>query len=183
MKSPITTWGQLGLTGEWRDRPIHLVGVQPPDGVPNFISRRVCNNGTLRDGIFGENNGEPRSVLTRIVEDVARDPLAIGYAGFHNRQPNTHPLQLANTAAGPFLAGTFDDVRTTAWPLSRYIYIYIDRDPTKPLAPAIKQFLTYVLSFEGQRQLEEEGIFMPLPPKNRRRTTRQTQLTLPFVIP
>ncbi|HZQ45294.1 MAG TPA: substrate-binding domain-containing protein [Acidobacteriaceae bacterium] len=159
----ITTWGQLGLAGEWRYRPIHLVGVQPPDGVPNFISRRVCSNGSLRDGIFGEKNGEPRSVLTRIVEDVARDPLAIGYAGFHNRQPNTRPVQLAETAAGPFLSGTFDEVRTARFPLTRFVYVYVDRNPAEPLNPAVKQFLTYVLSLEGQRKVEEEGIFMPLP--------------------
>lgn len=163
-KLSITTWGQLGPTGEWARRPIHLVGVQPPDGVPNFISRRVCNGAPLRDGIFGEKNGEPRSVLTRIVEDVARDPLAIGYAGFHNRQPNTHPLLLANQASGPFLSGTFDEVRSAAFPLTRFVYIYIDRAPSKPLNPAVRQFLTYILSLEGQRSVAEEGIFMPLPP-------------------
>lgn len=160
---PITTWGQLGLTGEWKDRPIHLMGVQPPDGVPNFIARRVCSNGTLRNGIYGEKNGEPRSVLTRIVEDVAKDPDAIGYAGFHNRQPNTHPVLLADTPAGPFLSGTFDEVRTAAFPLTRFVYIYIDRNPAKSLAPALQQFLRYILSLDGQRMVEEEGIFMPLP--------------------
>ena len=161
--APITTWGQLGLTGEWKDRPIHLVGVQPPDGVPNFISRRVCNNGTLRDGIYGERNGEPRSVLTRIVEDVAEDPAAIGYAGFHNRQPNTHPLLIADTTRGPFMSGTFDEVRSARFPLTRFIYIYVDRNPAHPLSPAVREFLRYVLSLDGQRMVEEEGIFMPLP--------------------
>jgi phosphate transport system substrate-binding protein len=161
----ITEWGQLGLTGEWQHRPIHLVGVLPPDGVPNYISRSVCNTGQLRDGIFGEKNGEPTSVLTRIVQDVAKDPNALGYAGFHNRQPNTHPLALAPTAAGPFLTGTFDEVRNAEYPLTRTIYIYLDRDPKKPLDPAIQQFLSYVLSLEGQEQVQAEGIFMPLPPR------------------
>jgi phosphate transport system substrate-binding protein len=161
--APITTWGQLGLTGEWTNRPIDLVGVQPPDGVPNFISRRVCDNGTLRDGIYGEKNGEPRSVLTRIVEDVAKDPAAIGYAGFHNRQPNTHPLLIADTADGPYMSGTFDEVRSARFPLTRFVYIYVDRNPAHPLSPPIREFLRYVLSLDGQRMVEEEGIFMPLP--------------------
>lgn len=161
--APITTWGQLCLTGEWKDKPIHLIGVQPPDGVPNFISRRVCNNGTLRDGIFGEKNGEPRSVLTRIVDDVAKDPAAIGYAGFHNRQPNTHPLLIADVARGPYMSGSFDEVRSARYPLTRFVYIYVDRDPAHPLLPGVREFLRYVLSLEGQRKVEEEGIFMPLP--------------------
>ena len=160
---PITEWGQLGLTGDWAHHPIHLVGVLPPDGVPNFISRRVCNGGLLRDGILSEKNDGTTSVLTRIVEDVARDPNAIGYAGFHNRQPGTHPLLIAETAAGPYYAGTFDEVRTAVYPLTRFVYIYVDRPPNAPLAPTVREFLRYVLSLEGQLAVEQEGIFMPLP--------------------
>lgn len=160
---PITEWGQLGLTGDWVHRPIHLVGVLPPDGVPNFISRRVCNGGLLRDGILTEKNGGPTSVLTRIVEDVAKDPNAIGYAGFHNRQPGTHPLLIADTTDGKYHAGTFEEVRTAVYPLTRFVYIYIDRPPNVPLALPIREFLRYVLSLEGQRAVEQEGIFMPLP--------------------
>jgi phosphate transport system substrate-binding protein len=164
-KQPVTEWGQLGLTGDWAHRLIHLVGVLPPDGVPNFITRRVCNGGLLRDGIVGEKNGGPTSVLTRIVEDVAKDPDAIGYASFHNRQPGTHPLLIAGTAEGPYYKGTFDEVRTAVYPLTRFVYIYIDRPPNTPLSPAIREFLLYVLSLEGQHQVEQEGIFMPLPPR------------------
>ncbi|HEV2485184.1 MAG TPA: substrate-binding domain-containing protein [Terracidiphilus sp.] len=164
-KQPLTEWGQLGLTGDWAHRPIHLVGVLPPDGVPNFITRRVCNDGLLRGGILGEKNGGPTSVLTRIVEDVANDPNAIGYAGFHNRQPDTHPLHIADTSAGPYYEGTFDQVRTAVYPLTRFVYIYVDRPPNAPLAPPVREFLRYVLSLEGQRAVEQEGIFMPLPPR------------------
>ena len=162
-KQPITEWGQLGLAGDWAHRPIHLVGVLPPDGVPNFIARRVCSGGLLRDGILGEKNGSPTSVLARIVEDVAKDPNAIGYAGFHNRQPGTHPLLIADTADGPYYAGSFDEVRTAVYPLTRFVYIYVDRPPNAPLAPAVREFLRYVLSLDGQRAVEQEGIFMPLP--------------------
>jgi phosphate transport system substrate-binding protein len=164
-KRQITEWGEVGLTGDWSHRPIDLVGVLPPDGVPNFITRRVCNGGLLRDGIHGEKNGEPTSVLTRIVQDVAKDPNGIGYAGFHNRQPGTHPIQIADTAAGPFYEGTFDEVRSAVYPLTRFVYIYLDRPPDRPLDPPIRTFLSYILSLDGQRKVEEEGIFMPLPPR------------------
>ena len=164
-KQSLTQWGQLGLTGDWAHRPIHLVGVLPPDGVPNFITRRVCNGGLLRDGILSEKNGGPTSVLTRIVDDVAKDPSAIGYAGFHNRQPGTHPVSIAVTPEGPFYEGTFDEVRSAVYPLTRFVYIYVDRPPDAPLASPVREFLRYVLSLEGQREVEHEGIFMPLPPR------------------
>lgn len=163
--SPITEWGQLGLTGRWVHEPVQLVGVRPPDGVPNFISRVICDNSPLRSGICGEKNGEPTSVLTRIVKDIAGDPDALGYAGFRNRQPGTHAVLIGNTTAGPYYRGTFDEVRTAVYPLTRFVYIYINHPPAQPVDAGIEQFLEYVLSFEGQRKVEEEGIFMPLPPK------------------
>jgi phosphate transport system substrate-binding protein len=159
----ITEWGQLGATGEWAHRPVHLVGVQPPDGVPNFITRRVCDGGLLRGGILGEKNGGATSVLTRIVKDVAADEDAIGYAGFHNQLPGTHPVDIGETSAGPFYQGTFQEVRTARYPLTRFIYIYIDRAPNAPLQPALREFLTYVLSLDGQRIVEQQRVFMPLP--------------------
>ena len=162
-KQPLTEWGQLGLTHEWTHRPIHLVGVLPPDGVPNFITRTICKGGLLRDDVLAEKNSGPTSVLTRIVDDIARDPSAIGYAGFHNRQPGTHPVLLADTSAGPYYAGTFDEVRSATYPLTRFVYIYVDRAPNAQLSPPVREFLRYVLSLEGQRQVEQESIFMPLP--------------------
>ena len=159
----INTWGDLGLHGEWATLPIHLVGVLPPDGVPNFISRRICDGGPLREGILGEKNGGPTSVLTRIVEDVARDRGAIGYAGFHNVQPGTHAIAIGRSSSGPFYTGTFDEVRTAAYPLTRFVYLYVDQAPGTPLKSAMREFLRYILSLEGQRRVQEEGIFMPLP--------------------
>ena len=83
---PITTWGQLGLTGDWAAHPIHPIGVNFPDGISNFIRLRVCNDGELRTDIHTEHTGGPINVLDRIVTDVATDPAAIGYAGFANLQ-------------------------------------------------------------------------------------------------
>lgn len=160
----VTHWGQLGLTGAWVNAPIHLVGVLPPDGVPNFIERRVCSNGVSRAGIQGEKNGGPTSVLTRIVQDVASDPYAIGYAGFHNRQPGTHAVQIAENSSGPYFAGTFDEVRTAVYPLTRFVYLYVDLQPSAEADdPVVRNFVEYVLSLEGQRQVLNDGTFMPLP--------------------
>ena len=162
-KSEITRWGQLGLTGAWADKPIHLIGVLPPDGVPNFISLRICQGGPLREGISTEKNGGPVSVLTRIVQDVEKDPYAIGYAGFHNILPGTKQVQLSVAPGGPYMKGTFDEVRTARYPMTRYVYIYVNAAPGHPMDPIVQEFLRYVLSRQGQLQIEQEGIFMPLP--------------------
>ena len=159
----ITTWGQLGATGEWASHPVHLVGVLPPDGVPNFISRTICEGGPFREGITTEKNAGNGSVLTRIVQHVVDDPNAIGYAGFHNQLPGTKPVALSVQPAGPYLAGTFDEVRTARYPLTRYINMYTAPPSGGPSDAVVREFLRFILSREGQKIVEEESIFMPLP--------------------
>jgi len=164
-KEDITTWGQLGATGEWANRPIKLVGVMQPDGISNYIRLMICGGGEFKSSLKEEKIDHSEgavSVLTRIVLDVAKDPTAIGYAGFHNRQPGTKPVALAKTERGPFLTGTFEEVTSARFPLTRHIYILVNRPPGKPLEAKVKEFLKYVLSREGQRAVESEGIFLPL---------------------
>lgn len=165
-KEDLTTWGQIGAGGEWATRPIHLVGVMQPDGISNYIRLMICNDGEFKSGIREEkidHSPGAVSVLTRIVTDVSNDPLAIGYAGFHNRQPGTKQVSLAETARGPFLTGSFEEVTSARFPLTRYIYILVNRPPGKPLERNVKEFLKYVLSRDGQKAVENEGIFLPLP--------------------
>jgi phosphate transport system substrate-binding protein len=73
-EKPITTWGQLGLTGDWANKPIHTIGVNFPDGISNFIRLRVCSGGDLRQDIRSEHTGGSINVLDRIVADITADP-------------------------------------------------------------------------------------------------------------
>jgi phosphate transport system substrate-binding protein len=72
-------------------------------------------------------------------------------------------VALAVTDKGPYYKGTFEEVVEQKYPLSRVIYIYINRAPGKPIDPKLREFLKYVLSKEGQTVVEQEGVFLPLP--------------------
>jgi phosphate transport system substrate-binding protein len=159
---PITKWGELGLTGEWAVRDIHPVGVNFPDGISNFIRLRVCKGGDLRQGIREEHTGGPINVLDRIVTDVTADPASIGYAGFANLKPGSKLIAISEDG-GPYLEGTRAEVETARYPLSRYIYIFIDRAPGQPLPPLEREFLRYVTSPAGQALVGSDNIYMPLP--------------------
>jgi len=159
---PITKWGELGLTGEWANRDIHPVGVNFPDGISNFIRLRVCKDGDLRQGIREEHTGGPINVLDRIVTDVAADPAAIGYAGFANLKPGSKLIPVSEDD-GPYLEGTPAEVRTAQYPLTRYIYIFVDRVPGQPIPPLERAFLRYVTSPAGQQLVGSDNIYMPLP--------------------
>jgi len=94
---------------------------------------------------------------------VAADPYAIGYAGFGNDMPGIKTVALSEGKSGPYLKGTFEEVVAQKYPLSRVIYIFINRAPGKPVDPKVREFLTFVLSRQGQADVEKEGIFLPLP--------------------
>ena len=159
---PIATWGQLGLTGDWTGRPIHLVGVNFPDGISNFIRLRICQGGELRPDIRSEHTGGPVNVLERIVTDVAGDPAAIGYAGFANLKPGAKIVAISEDG-GPYLTGTRAEVAVARYPLTRYIYIFIDHARGHPIPPLERAFLGYVTSPAGQALVGLDNIYMPLP--------------------
>ena len=162
-KTPFTTWGQLGLTGEWASKPIHPIGVNFPDGISNFIRLRICKGGELRSDIRPEHTGGPVNVLDRIVTDVVADPASIGYAGFANLKPGSKLVALSE-GGGPYLSGARAEVASAQYPLTRFIYIFVNSKPGEAMPPLERAFLGYVESPEGQVLVGTDGIYIPLPP-------------------
>jgi len=165
-KEDLTRWGQLGLTGEWADRPIHAYGVQWPDGISNYIRLLPCDDGELKTSIRGVKIDHSPGVLTalfRILGEIDQDPLALGYGGFYGEKPNTKRIAISASPKGPYLMGNFDEVASAKYPLTRYVHIVVNKAPGKPLDPKVKEFLKYILSQEGQQAVEREGVFLPLP--------------------
>lgn len=158
----ITTWGDLGLTGEWSKRPIHLYGLKPVNGIEQFVKANVLQGGDYKDNIeFVKGNGFTHA-FTVAAEDMAAHPGGLTYALLANVTPNVKVLPLAEAAGQPFLEPTLENVYTHKYPLSRYVYIFVNRPPGKPLEPKIKEFLKLVLSREGQDVVAREGVFIPL---------------------
>jgi phosphate transport system substrate-binding protein len=152
IKEPITKWGQLGLTGEWADKPIHAWGVEIPNGYDVFV------NGQWREGIQSEHTVIPLS------DRVAADKYAISYTGLAwNTNPGTKVLKLAVHPGDPAIPATFDTVAAQKYPLSRTIYMFINREPGKPISSLLKEFIKYALSREGQQAVVDDRIFTPLP--------------------
>jgi phosphate transport system substrate-binding protein len=164
----IKTWGDVGVKGEFADKPIHLWGLIRPNGIANFVQERVLSIDPSDLGEYKSPITERTTVgnlpaLDAIGQGVAGDPYAIGYSGFSNVTSEIKAVALSIGDNGPFYKGTFEEVVAQKYPLSRVIYIYVNRAPGKPLDPKIKEFLKYVLSKEGQAVVEQEGIFLPLP--------------------
>jgi phosphate transport system substrate-binding protein len=158
IKEPITKWGQLGLTGEWADKPIHLWGVEIPNGYDNFVNMHVLADGQWREGI------QTQHTVIGLSDEVAKDKYALSYTGLAwDTNPDTKVLKLIVHAGDTAIAPTFDTVASQQYPLARTIYMFVNREPGKPLNPVLREFIRYALSREGQQAVVDDGIFTPLP--------------------
>jgi phosphate transport system substrate-binding protein len=156
----ITKWGDLGLAGEWADKPIHVfsVPISDPNGNPlgivNYLQERVfhASHGWRRSLYQVDSNGPGlgHHMLTRIVRQVAEDPYAIGFSGFDFASPGAKTLALAESDAGPWYRGTHDEVARRVYPLTRTIYLGTNTREGAELPPPVREFLRFVLSREGQ---------------------------------
>ena len=164
----ITTWGQLGLTGDWATRPIALHGMRArrdtgnPPGIVNFLESRLLTGRTWRDDVKGYVDApDGTQALEQIVRAVAADEAAIGYSGFAYAVPSAKPVALAETDELPAFAGTSEEIAREQYPLARKIYLCLGMDPDGVGG----EFVRYVLGPEGQRLITADAQgFFPLPP-------------------
>ncbi|GAB3627647.1 Phosphate-binding protein PstS [Pandoraea terrae] len=157
---PVKTWGDLGLTGEWADKPIHVYAIKPWNGFEEFVRQKILST----DGKRGEWSDDIHydKLVFPLAKRVANDRYGIGYSGIAYIDSPVKMLPLAETANGPFVAPTYENVALATYPLSRLIYFNTNKAPGKPLDPAIAEFLRYVLSKEGQQSVIDNAMYVPL---------------------
>ncbi len=161
----VTKWGDLGLTGEWADRPIKLYGLRPPNGIEQFVRARVLLGGEWRDGIQHVKGRGFTHAFTVAAEDMKTQKGGLTYGLLANVTPDVRVVPLAAQEGQPFVLPTVETVYEHRYPLSRHVYIFINRKPGEPLPAKTKEFLKLVLSQQGQRVVAEEGVFLPLTPQ------------------
>ena len=168
-KQNVTTWGQLGLTGEWASRPIGLYGRNSASGTYGFFKELVLKNGDYKDTV----KEQPGSAS--VVQGVTEDRYAIGYSGAGYRTSGVRAVPLSEQPAGPFFSGTYEEVTSGKYPLSRFLYVYVNKAPGKPLDPMQLEFLKLVMSREGQEVVVKDG-YIPVPAKVAEKTLKDLGL-------
>jgi len=157
---PSKTWGDLGLTGEWADKPIHVYAIKPWNGFEEFVRQRVLSlpgkRGEWRTDLnFAE-------VVFPVAKSVAQDRYAIGYTGLAYLDAPVKVLALQRDARAPAVPATYEAVAAATYPLSRLTYFNVNKKPGARLNPAIEEFLRFVLSRQGQSVVLSQGTYMPL---------------------
>jgi len=149
----VATWGDLGLTGDWAGRPISLYGRNSASGTYGFFKEHTLKNGDYKDTV----KEQPGSAS--VVQGVTEDRFGMGYSGIGYRTSGVKPVGLADTGAAS--DGNYGDVVSGKYPLSRFLYIYINKAPAKPLDPLVKEFVKFITSKEGQEVVIKDG-YLPL---------------------
>ena len=150
----VKTWGDLGLAAEWAGKPISLYGRNSASGTYGFFKEVALGKGDYRDTV----KEQPGSAS--VVQGVTEDRFAIGYSGIGYRTSGVRPLSLAGKD-GQFYSTEPADVLSGKYPLSRYLYVYFNRAPNKPLDPLVREFLEFVVSKEGQEIVVKDG-YLPI---------------------
>jgi phosphate transport system substrate-binding protein len=155
-KEDIKTWGQLGLTGDWANRPISLYGRNSASGTYGFFKEHSLKNGDYKDEV----KEQPGSAS--VVQGVTVDRYAIGYSGIGYATPGVRAVPLAAKAGDECYEAAVDNAYAGTFPLARFLFVYINRAPGKPLDPLTREFVKLMASKEGQEVVIKDGYY-PIP--------------------
>ena len=164
--APVKTWGDLGLAGGWKDRPIHVYTYGLDQDVARFLEKTILGGSQKWTADLHEFADTPAmDAGRRIVDALARDPAGIAVSCLCDATAAVKPLALARDAGAPPVPATRESVRTRAYPLARPVSMFVDRAPGQAVAPKPAAFLAYVLGPQGQADIARDGGYLPLPPE------------------
>lgn len=154
----IKAWGGTGLTGNYAQKPISLYGRNSASGTYGYFKEHALCKGDYKDTV----KEQPGSAS--VVQGINEDPFGLGYSGIGYRTSGVKSLKLAAKPGAPYYSDDAENVLSGKYPLARFLYVYVNKAPNKPLDPLVKEFLRFVLSQEGQQTVVKDG-FIPLPAK------------------
>lgn len=152
----INTWGDAGLTGEWASRPIQMYGRNSVSGTYGYFKEEALCKGDFRDTV----NEQPGSAS--VVQSVTKSLNGVGYSGIGYKTSGVRAVPLAEREGEDFIDATPENAVTGHYPLSRFLYIYVNKKPNQPLSPLEQEFIKMVLSKAGQTDVIKDG-YIPLP--------------------
>lgn len=164
----IRTWGQLGLTGDWADKPIHPGGQTLRGNNTTQLSDKIlCGSDQWNEGYRAYANyidpkGKivPWSIQAR--DALEKDKYGIYYVSPMSMSPKLKELAIQGHDGGPYVKRSLETIRDHSYPLYNEYYFYFNREPGKAVDPKVDEFLHFILSREGQEEVQREGRYMPL---------------------
>jgi len=153
----VTRWGQLGLGGDWDSRPLQLYGRNSVSGTYGYFKEHALCNGDYKNTV----NEQPGSAS--VVQSVTKSINGIGYSGIGYKTSGVRTVPLTAKEGGKMIDATAENAVSGEYPLARFLYVYVNKHPNKPLTPLETEFVKMILSKTGQNVVVKDG-YIPLPP-------------------
>ncbi len=142
----ITNWKDVG----GKDMAIVVIGRDSASGSRSFFTDSVMNGENYVNTMFEKNSNGA------VEQSVDQTPGAIGYTGLGFN--DTLIRQLKINVNGTLIAPSVATVLDKSYPLSRYLYMITNGQPTG----LTKDYINFILSPAGQQIVQAQG-FVPLP--------------------
>lgn len=157
-KNDVKTWGDLGVTGDLANKPVQLFGRNSVSGTYGYFKEEALCKGDFKPNV----NEQPGSAS--VVQSISSSLNGIGYSGIGYKTASVKTVALAKKEGGEFVEDNESNALNGTYPLSRFLYVYVNKAPNKPLAPLDAEFIKLVLSQAGQQVVVKDG-YIPLPKK------------------
>ena len=150
----VNRWSEVGLEGDWAAKDIQLYGRNSVSGTYGYFKKKALCKGDFRNNV----NEQPGSAS--VVQSISSSVNAIGYSGIGYKTSGVRTVPLSKKGDN-FVDATLENVATGKYPLSRFLYVYVNKHPNKPRSPIDAEVLKMVLSVDGQKIVEKDG-YVPL---------------------
>ena len=151
----IETWGDVGVAA-WGAKSIQLYGRNSVSGTYGYFKEHALCKGDFKSDV----NEQPGSAS--VVQSVTTSVNGIGYSGLGYSTSGVRIVPLAKKGSTDYIEATAENALKGTYPLTRYLFIYVNKKPNQQLPPLEKEFLKMVLSKEGQEVVIKGG-YIPLP--------------------
>jgi len=153
----IESWGDAGVAA-WGSKSIQLYGRNSVSGTYGYFKEHALCKGDFKNNV----NEQPGSAS--VVQSVTSSVNGIGYSGMGYTTSGVKMVPLAKKGSKTFVEATPENAIAGTYPLTRYLYIYVNKKPNQPMAPLDNEFIKMVLSKTGQQVVIKDG-YIPLPAK------------------
>ncbi|MFG0319148.1 MAG: PstS family phosphate ABC transporter substrate-binding protein [Planctomycetota bacterium JB042] len=154
--TPVATWGDLGMRGDFASAKISLFGRNSASGTYGFFKTNALKKGDFKDEV----KEQPGSA--GVVQGVSKDRFAVGYSGIGYRTSDVRAVPLSSKEGKTAYEANLENVVNEDYPLGRFLNLYVNKAPGKPMDPMVREFLKFVFSREGQEVVVKAG-YLPLP--------------------
>lgn len=158
LKNKVDSWGELGMSGSWKSRNLQIFGRNSVSGTYGYFKKKALCKGDYKSTV----NEQPGSAS--VVQSVSTSLNGVGYSGIGYKTSGVRAVPLTKKPGKPFIAASTENAASGKYPLSRFLYVYVNKKPNKALAPLEREFIKMILSKSGQRVVIKDG-YIPLSSK------------------